>query len=95
MATVKDVRRAAVFQHIPQLVKAMCYCKLNMRAYYLGPMYAVLFRRLAQVLKEEMQEGSPLITVHAYVTLAESFRFADELRKWTSRAVSMLILLSH
>ncbi|KAF5953069.1 hypothetical protein HYC85_011013 [Camellia sinensis] len=55
----------------------------------------LLARRRARVLKEEMQEGSPLFTVHAYVPVAESFGFADELRRWTSGASSALLVLSH
>ncbi|THG17358.1 hypothetical protein TEA_018337 [Camellia sinensis var. sinensis] len=69
----------------------MYFCKLNTPTEYLGPMYAVLVRRRARVLKEEMQEGSPLFTVHAYVPVAESFGFADELRRWTSGASSALL----
>ncbi|KAH9656056.1 hypothetical protein KPL70_022536 [Citrus sinensis] len=48
----------------------------------------------AQVLKEGMQEGSALFTVHAYLPVSESFGFADELRKETSGAASALLALS-
>lgn len=58
----------------------MYFCELNTPTEYLGPMYAVLSRRRARVLKEEMQEGSPFFTVHAYLPVSESFGFADELR---------------
>ncbi|MCL7033800.1 hypothetical protein MKW94_018411 [Papaver nudicaule] len=40
---------------------------------HLGSMYAVLSKRRARVLKEEMHEGSSLFTVHAYVPVTESF----------------------
>ncbi|XP_059641161.1 uncharacterized protein LOC132283253 [Cornus florida] len=95
MTVVKDACRAAVLQKRPQLVEAMYFCELNTPTEYLGPMYAVLARRRARVLKEEMQEGSSLFTVHAYVPVAESFGFADELRRWTSGASSALLVLSH
>lgn len=95
MAAVKDACRAAVLQKKPRLVEAMYFCELNTPTEYLGPMYAVLARRRARVLKEEMQEGSPLFTVHAYVPVSESFGFADELRRWTSGAASALLVLSH
>ncbi|KAA8550117.1 hypothetical protein F0562_001801 [Nyssa sinensis] len=95
MTVVKDACRAAVLQKKPRLVEAMYFCELNTPTEYLGPMYAVLARRRAQVLKEEMQEGSSLFTVHAYVPVAESFGFADELRRWTSGASSALLVLSH
>ncbi|KAK7310242.1 hypothetical protein RJT34_07634 [Clitoria ternatea] len=95
LSTVKDACRAAVLQCKPRLVEAMYFCELNTPTEYLGPMYAVLSRRRARVLKEEMQEGSPFFTVHAYVPVSESFGFADELRRWTSGAASAILVLSH
>lgn len=95
MTTVKDACRTAILQKKPRLVEALYFCELNTPTEYLGPMYAVLARRRARVLKEEMQEGSPLFTVHAYVPVAESFGFADELRRWTSGASSALLVFSH
>ncbi|XP_077245213.1 ribosomal protein S5/Elongation factor G/III/V family protein [Tasmannia lanceolata] len=95
MTVVKEACRAAMLQKKPRLVEAMYFCELNTPTEYLGPMYAVLSRRRARVLKEEMQEGSSLFTVHAYVPVAESFGFADELRRWTSGASSALLVLSH
>lgn len=95
MTAVKDACRAAVLQNKPRLVEAMYFCELNTRTEYLGSMYAVLNRKRARVLNEEMQEGSPLFTVHAYVPVSESFGFADELRRWTSGAASALLVLSH
>ncbi|CAM8957617.1 unnamed protein product [Rhodiola kirilowii] len=95
MTAVKDACRAAVLQKNPRLVEAMYFCELNTPTEHLGSLYAVLSRRRARVLKEEMQEGSPLFTVHAYVPVAESYGFADELRRWTSGAASALLVLSH
>ncbi|KAJ0081651.1 hypothetical protein Patl1_10777 [Pistacia atlantica] len=95
MTAVKDACRAAVLQKKPRLVEAMYFCELNTPTEYLGPMYAVLARRRARVLKEEMQEGSSLFTVHAYLPVSESFGFPDELRRWTSGAASALLVLSH
>ncbi|KAL0742836.1 hypothetical protein Bca4012_084349 [Brassica carinata] len=95
MTAVKDACRAAVLQTNPRIVEAMYFCELNTAPEYLGPMYAVLSRRRARVLKEEMQEGSSLFTVHAYVPVSESFGFADELRKGTSGGATALMVLSH
>ncbi|XP_004308232.1 PREDICTED: elongation factor Tu GTP-binding domain-containing protein 1 [Fragaria vesca subsp. vesca] len=95
MTAVKDACRAAVLQKQPRLVEAMYFCELITPTEQLGNMYAVLGRRRTKVLKEEMQEGSPLFTVHAYVPVAESFGFADELRRWTAGAASALLVLSH
>ncbi|KAJ6815580.1 elongation factor-like GTPase 1 isoform X1 [Iris pallida] len=93
MTTVKEACRLVVLQSKPRLVEEMYFYELNTPTEYLGSMYAVLARRRARVLKEEMQEGSPLFTVYAYVPVAESFRFADELRRWTSGASSALLVL--
>lgn len=95
MTAVKEACKAALLQRNPRIVEGMYFCELNTPTEYLGPMYAVLARRRARILKEEMQEGSPLFTVHAYVPVAESFGFADELRRWTSGASSALLVLSH
>ncbi|XP_004498119.1 uncharacterized protein [Cicer arietinum] len=95
IATVKDACRAAVLKNKPRLVEAMYFCELNTPTEYLGPMYGVLSRRRARILKEEMQEGSPFFTVHAYVPVSESFGFTDELRSRTSGAASALLVLSH
>ncbi|CAN6442053.1 unnamed protein product [Victoria cruziana] len=95
MYAVKEACRAAVLQKKPRLVEAMYFCELSTPTEFLGPLNAVLARRRARVLKVEMQEGSPLFTVHAYLPVSGSFGFADELRRWTSGASSALLLLSH
>ncbi|KAL6508658.1 hypothetical protein OROGR_023369 [Orobanche gracilis] len=95
MTAVKEACRAAVLQNKPRIVEALYFCELNTPTEYLGSMYVVLSRRRARVLKEEMQEGSSLFTVHAYVPVAESFGFADELRRWTSGGSSALLVFSH
>ncbi|XP_020273309.1 elongation factor-like GTPase 1 isoform X1 [Asparagus officinalis] len=95
MTAVKEACKSAVLQNKPRLVEAMYFCELSTPTEYLGSMYAVLSRRRAKVLKEEMNEGSSLFTVHAYVPVAESFGFADELRRWTSGASSALLVFSH
>ncbi|PKA48851.1 Elongation factor 2 [Apostasia shenzhenica] len=95
MTAMKDACRAAVLQSKPRLVEAMYFCELNTPGDFLKKTYAVLSRRRARVMKEEMQEGSSLFTIHAYVPVAESFGFADELRKSTGGAAVALLVLSH
>lgn len=95
ITVVKEACRSAVLQNRPRLVEAMYFCEINTPTQHLGSMYAVLSRRRARVLKEEMQEGSSLFTVHAYLPVAESFGFSDELTRWTSGACSALLVLSH
>ncbi|CAK7329255.1 unnamed protein product [Dovyalis caffra] len=95
MTAVKDACRAAVLQKKPRLVEAMYFCELNTPTEYLGSMYAVLNRKRAQVLNEEMQEGSPFFSVQAYVPVSESFGFAEDLRRSTAGAAGALLVLSH
>ncbi|KAI3835387.1 hypothetical protein MKW92_004070 [Papaver armeniacum] len=95
MTAVKEACRTAVLQKKPRLVEAMYFCELNTPTEHLGSIYAALSKRRARVLKEEMQQGSSLFTVHAYVPVAESLGFAQELlgkKSGTSRA---LLVLSH
>ncbi|RLN06933.1 hypothetical protein C2845_PM11G07100 [Panicum miliaceum] len=61
----------------------------------LGAAFAVLGDCRAKVLKEEMQEGTSLFTVHAHLPVAESFEFAEKLRKRTSGAASAHLAFSH
>lgn len=95
MIAVKEACRAAVLQRKPRIVEPLYFCELNTPTEHLGSMYAVLHRRRAETINDEMQEGSSLFTVQAYVPVAESFGFADELRRWTSGACSALLVLSH
>lgn len=95
MAAVKESCRAAVLQNNPRLAEAMYFCELNTPGDFLKKTYGVLSRRRSRVLKEEMHESSPLFAVHAYVPVAESFGFADELIKSTGGAASALLVLSH
>ncbi|KAJ1294366.1 hypothetical protein BS78_01G140900 [Paspalum vaginatum] len=95
ITAVKEACRAAVLQNKPRLVEAMYFCELTTPTEQLGATYAVLGKRRARVLKEEMQEGTSLFTVHAYLPVAESIGFSNQLRSLTAGAVSALLFLSH
>ncbi|CAI5532671.1 unnamed protein product [Closterium sp. Naga37s-1] len=84
MSAVKDACRAAVAANSPRLVEAMFLCEVTTTTEALGAVYAVLGRRRAAVVREEMNEGSGMFTVHAHLPMAESFGFAEELRGRTS-----------
>lgn len=47
------------------------------------------------MLQEEMKEGTDVFTVKAVLPVAESFGFADEIRKRTSGLASPQLLFSH
>ncbi|CAD6205990.1 unnamed protein product [Miscanthus lutarioriparius] len=95
ITAVKEACRAAVLQNKPRLVEAMYFCELTTPTEQLGATYAVLGKRRARVLKEEMQEGTSLFTVHAYLPVTESIGFSNQLRSLTAGAVSALLVLSH
>ncbi|KAG8062896.1 hypothetical protein GUJ93_ZPchr0003g18139 [Zizania palustris] len=95
ITAVKEACREAVVQNKPRLVEAMYFCELTTPTEQLGATYAVLSRKRARVLKEEMQEGTSLFTVHAYLPVAESIGFSNELRSITAGAASALLVLSH
>lgn len=95
MSGVKDACRVAVLSNKPQIAEAMYFCEIVTPPEHLGQVYAVLGKRRARVLKEEMKEGTALFVVHAYLPVAESFGFADDLRRKTSGFASPQLVLSH
>mmetsp|Transcript_11684 Transcript_11684/g.13880 ORF Transcript_11684/g.13880 Transcript_11684/m.13880 type:complete len:234 (-) Transcript_11684:152-853(-) len=94
--TAKEGFRGAVLaNNSARLVEAFYLCETTANAEWIGRAYAVLGRRRARILSEEMREGSALYTVHAHLPAAESFGLADELRRETSGAASAVLVLSH
>ncbi|CAL4926445.1 unnamed protein product [Urochloa decumbens] len=95
ITAVKEACRAAVLQNKPRLVEAKYFCELTAPSEQVGTTYAVLRKRRARILKEEMQEGTSLFIIHAYLPVAESVGFSNELRSLTAGAASALLVLSH
>ncbi|XP_077907226.1 elongation factor-like GTPase 1 isoform X5 [Ictidomys tridecemlineatus] len=60
-----------------------------------GRVYAVLSKREGRVLQEEMKEGTDMFIIKAVLPVAESFGFADEIRKRTSGLASPQLVFSH
>lgn len=60
-----------------------------------GRVYAVLSKREGRVLQEEMKEGTDMFIIKAVLPVAESFGFADEVRKRTSGLASPQLVFSH
>lgn len=79
----------------PRLVEALYLCEVSTSAEFLSGVYSVLSRRRGRILREELQEGSDLFIVHAYLPVEASFGFADELRSKSSGGASCSLLLSH
>nr|XP_033776855.1 elongation factor-like GTPase 1 isoform X2 [Geotrypetes seraphini] len=95
IATMKEACRYA-FQAKPQrLMAAMYTCEIMATAEVLGRVYAVLSKREGRVLLEEMKEGTDMFIIKAVLPVAESFGFADEIRKRTSGLASPQLIFTH
>ncbi|XP_074515485.1 elongation factor-like GTPase 1 [Sebastes fasciatus] len=95
IAAMKEACRHA-FQVQPQrLMAAMYTCEIMATAEVLGRVYGVLGKREGRVLQEEMKEGTDMFIIKAVLPVAESFGFADEIRKRTSGLASPQLVFSH
>ncbi|XP_033120660.1 elongation factor-like GTPase 1 [Anneissia japonica] len=95
ISAMKDACRTA-YQVKPQrLMAAMYTCNIQATAEVLGRMYGVLSKRNGRVLKEEMREGSAVFDITAVLPVAESFGFAEEIRKKTSGQASPQLFFSN
>uniref|UniRef100_A0A672YTV4 Elongation factor-like 1 n=1 Tax=Sphaeramia orbicularis TaxID=375764 RepID=A0A672YTV4_9TELE len=95
IAATKEACRQA-FQAQPQrLMAAMYTCDIMATAEVLGRVYGVLGKREGRVLHEEMKEGTDMFIIKAVLPVAESFGFADEIRKRTSGLASPQLVFSH
>ncbi|KAJ0056722.1 hypothetical protein NL108_012665 [Boleophthalmus pectinirostris] len=95
IAATKEACRQA-FQAQPQrLMAAMYTCEIMATAEVLGRVYGVLGKREGRVVQEEMKEGTDMFIIKAILPVAESFGFADEIRKRTSGLASPQLVFSH
>ncbi len=79
-----------------RLVEAVYRCRLQCNMEQLGKFYGVVSRRRGRVLSDELLEGTDVFIIDAVLPVAESFGFAEELRKKTSGAASSpQLVLSH
>uniref|UniRef100_A0A8C5P1W0 Elongation factor-like GTPase 1 n=1 Tax=Jaculus jaculus TaxID=51337 RepID=A0A8C5P1W0_JACJA len=95
IATMKEACRYALQVKPQRLVAAMYTCDIMATSDVLGRVYAVLSKREGRVLQEEMKEGTDMFIIKAVVPVAESFGFADEIRKRTSGLASPQLVFSH
>lgn len=95
MSAMKEGCRKAFLAQPARLMAATYTCNILATAEVLGKLYAVLGRRNGRVLAEEMKEGSAVFSVQALVPVAESFGFAEEVRKKTSGLASPQLVFSH
>uniref|UniRef100_A0ABM5EYZ3 Elongation factor-like GTPase 1 isoform X1 n=2 Tax=Pogona vitticeps TaxID=103695 RepID=A0ABM5EYZ3_9SAUR len=95
IATMKEACRYAMQVKPQRLMAAMYTCEIMATAEVLGRVYAVLSKREGRVLQEEMKEGTDVFIIKAVLPVAESFGFADEIRKRTSGLASPQLVFSH
>ncbi|GAX83661.1 hypothetical protein CEUSTIGMA_g11086.t1 [Chlamydomonas eustigma] len=95
MTAVAIACRRSLMESQPRLTEAMYLAQVQVGAEALSGVYAVLGRRRARILSEEMREGSDTFLVHAYLPVEASFGLADEMRRKCSGAASVSLLLSH
>jgi ribosome assembly protein 1 len=78
----------------PRLMLAMYSCEIQASTEVLGRVYDVLTRRRGRVQSEAMNEGTPFFTIQALLPVAESFGFADDMRKRTSGAAQPQLIFA-
>eukprot|EP00889_Picochlorum_renovo_P003130 jgi/Picre1/30160/NNA_005529.t1 len=94
-AVVKQGIRRCILENSPRIVEAHFLCEISTSSEGLAAVYAVLGRRRAKVLREELREGSGLFVILAHLPVEASFGFVDELRRKSSGSASASLMLSH
>ncbi|KAI2642822.1 P-loop containing nucleoside triphosphate hydrolase protein [Xylaria nigripes] len=92
--TVQQSIRQGFMDWSPRLMLAMYSCEIQASTEVLGRVYDVLTRRRGRVLSEQMKEGTPFFTIQSMLPVAESFGFADEMRKRTSGAAQPQLIFT-
>ncbi|KAJ5719249.1 hypothetical protein N7493_007704 [Penicillium malachiteum] len=78
----------------PRIMLAMYSCEIQATTEVLGRVYGVITRRRGRILSEIMKEGTPFFTIIAVLPVAESFGFAEEIRKRTSGAAQPQLIFA-
>ncbi|SPQ22601.1 abd41da0-ce01-44d4-b19c-ee54226178c8 [Thermothielavioides terrestris] len=92
--TVQQSIHKAFLDWSPRLMLAMYSCEIQASTEVLGRVYDVLTRRRGRVQAEAMNEGTPFFTIQSVLPVAESFGFADEMRKRTSGAAQPQLIFA-
>ncbi|KAL2135449.1 hypothetical protein VTI74DRAFT_8435 [Chaetomium olivicolor] len=92
--TVQTSIHKAFLDWSPRLMLAMYSCEIQASTEVLGRVYDVLTRRRGRVQSEAMNEGTPFFTIQALLPVAESFGFADDMRKRTSGAAQPQLIFA-
>ncbi len=95
ISAMKEGCRRAFLAQPARLMAAMYSCNTLAPAEVLGRLDGGLGRRNGRVLSDEMKEGSAVFNISAVLPGAESFGFAEEVRKKTSGLASPQLIFSH
>lgn len=96
ISLVKDACRRVFLTHSVRIVEPMYLCNMYVSAQALGKVLGVLGKRRAQIVNQEMREGSTEdFAITAYLPVFESFGFALEMRDQTSGAANAQLVFSH
>lgn len=96
ISAVKDGCKKAFLKRSQRLVQPMYDCSVQVfGSEHIGKAYGVLAKRRAQIRREDWKEGSDICEIYAYMPVAESFGFAEELFKTTSGAGHGQLVFSH
>ncbi|WFD22365.1 Cytoplasmic GTPase/eEF2-like protein (ribosomal biogenesis) [Malassezia equina] len=94
ISSVREACRQGLLDWSPRLMLAMYACDIQTPPSAQGKVHAVLARRRAQILSEEIREGTLFFTIRALLPVVESFGLADEMWKRTSGAASAQLTLA-
>ena len=78
----------------PRLMLAMYACEIAASPDVLGRVYSVLSRRHGTIITEALKEGTSFYSILSHLPVAESFGFAEEIRKRTSGAAQPQLVFS-
>ncbi|KAF4470879.1 elongation factor 2 [Fusarium albosuccineum] len=92
--TFQSALRAGFLDWSPRIMLAMYSVEIQASTEVLGRVYDVLTRRRGRVMAEIMKEGTPFFTIQALLPVAESFGFADDMRKRTSGAAQPQLIFA-
>lgn len=92
--TFQSALRSGFLDWSSRLMLAMYSVEIQASTEVLGRVYDVLTRRRGRVVAEIMKEGTPFFTIQALLPVAESFGFADEMRKRTSGAAQPQLIFA-
>ena len=84
LTTLRSSMHTTTLQWSPRLLFALYTATISAPPESLGAVYATLTRRRGSILSESILEGTPYFTITSLIPVAESWGFAEEIRKRTS-----------